>query len=160
MKMKKREHNFSGFTLVELIIVIVLIGILSVVVAPRISIEGFDAEADITRFMINVKYTRHRAMVTGGDWGIILDTSNDRYTIIDDTGIAAQLPSGRDNPIVLSGDLSYTIAGGLINNTVFFNNLGQPTASVDNTDLLLNDITISIGVRNIIIAPNSGGIYE
>lgn len=160
--MKEFCRTRAGFTLVELIIVIVIIGIIALVVVPKLSIDGFDDDAELTRFMTGAKYARHRSMVTGGDWGVVLNVGAGSYTVVDDTGAAAELPSGRANPTVLENGLAVNIVSGqtLDNSAISFNSMGQPIVNTTANDLLTGQVQITIAGRTIIIEPNTGGIYE
>jgi MSHA pilin protein MshC len=150
-----------GFTLVELVIIILIVGIIAVVVAPRFTTSGFNESAELTEFIINAKYARHKAMVTGNLIGIKFD-SNKSYSIVDSAGDVINLPSSEKNPIEIKGSISYTVDSGqtLTNDTVYFNYMGKPLISTNNDDELTGIINININGFNVKIEPYSGGIYQ
>lgn len=51
--LSKRVHNKKGFTLIELIVVIAILGILAAVLIPRFS--GFTAKANQTQALVSAK---------------------------------------------------------------------------------------------------------
>ena len=55
-----------GFTLVELVMVIVLVGILAAVVAPRLDLRGFDSSAAAAELVGAIRYAQTMSMAHGG----------------------------------------------------------------------------------------------
>ncbi len=132
-----------GWTLIELVIIIVLIGILAVVVAPRITTDDFKVEAEVTSLIANIRYAQHKSMVSGGGWSIIFQSNS--YTIKDDAGNIPTLPGG-ENPVTTKYNLSST------QSVVYFDYLGRPAKDNSNSnDKILDNITVTLSNRTIII---------
>jgi len=111
------QNNFQivadsrGFTIIELIMVVVLIGILAVSVVPKfmdtsaISLQGGAAMA-----VADIRYTQELAMSTHAPKTITFTTSETFYTVVSQT---MNLPSR----VSISSGATFT-----------FNSLGEPTA--------------------------------
>ena len=142
----------KGFTLVELIIIIVLVGILAVFVVPKIGIDTFKESADVDRFLSNVRYAQHESMITGQNWRIKI-LSSSQYIVDNDSDDSTlpQLPDGK-NPVNVKTSISSSGA-----NEIFFDYLGRPINSSGN--LITTQTTILIQSVNVIIEPYSGGVY-
>lgn len=133
----------NGWTLVELVIIIVLLGILAVVVAPRISTDDFKVEAEATSLVANIRYAQHKSMVSGGGWSIQFQPNS--YTIRDDSGQIPTLPGG-ENPV----GTKYTISSS--QSVVYFDYLGRPAMDNSNSNNnLLDNVTITLSNRTIMI---------
>ena len=143
-----------GFTLIELIIIIVLAGIISVFIIPRIDIGIFKESADIDQFISNVRFAQHKSMITGTKWRIKIISSK-KYFIDNDTDNNNPFPKlpGGDNPVEVNTSIS---SSGI--NEIYFDFLGRPVNSSGN--LIKTQIIISIGSENIVIEPYSGGVYK
>jgi prepilin-type N-terminal cleavage/methylation domain-containing protein len=150
-------RNNTAFTLIEMIIVIVILGVIAVAVAPKASFDGYKEEADVTRFLTDIKYVQHKSMVTGDNWSIKLNTNS--YELLDKDGNLAEIETG-ENPVNIKGTLSYSIDSGqnLIANRLFFDYLGRPL--IDSNNLLMGKLHIRISGYNLIVEPYSGGIYK
>jgi len=146
--------NRKGFTLVELIIIISIVGILSIVIIPRIEIGTFKEAADIDSFISNIRYAQHKSMVTGNKWRFKI--INSHYYKIDndsnDSNKLPQLPAG-NNPVKVETSISSSGE-----NEIYFDYLGRPLKS--NNQLITNQTIITINSKNIVIEPYSGGVYE
>ena len=142
----------KGFTLIELIITIVLVGILAVFVVPKIGFDTFKESADADRFLSNVRYAQHESMVTGQNWRIKI-VSSSQYIVDNDSDDSTlpQLPDGQ-NPVNVKTSISTSGT-----NEIFFDYLGRPINSSGN--LITTQTTISFQSVNVIIEPYSGGVY-
>jgi len=143
----------KGFTLVELIIILALIGIVSLTIVPKLEMTSFKETADIDTFISNARYAQHNSMVTGNNWRIIISSSENKYTIDNDsinTNDVPKMPGG-DNPVSVDTSISSTLS------EFYWDYLGRPVTSGNN--LITSQINITIGSQNVIIEPYSGGIY-
>jgi len=146
-------NNIKGFTLTELIIVIVIVGILSVFIIPKIEISPFKESADVNTLYSNLRYAQHKSMVTGDNWRVKIISSQNEYIIDNDSNDNNVLPSipAQDNPVKVNTN----IAGSL--NEFYFDFLGEPVDSAG--DKIASEIIITIDTKNIVLEPYSGGIY-
>jgi len=99
-----------GFTLVELIMVVVLIGILAVSVVPKfVDTSAFSLAGGAAMAAADIRYTQELAMGTHSSKTIVFTTSNNFYTVNSQT---VNLPSR----VTISSGATFT-----------FNSLGEPT---------------------------------
>jgi prepilin-type N-terminal cleavage/methylation domain-containing protein len=143
----------KGFTLVELIIVLALMGIVSLTIIPKLEMTSFKESADVDSFISFSRFAQHKSMVTGNSWRIIINSSENKYAIDNDslnTNDLPQIPGG-DNPISVNTSISSDF------NEIYFDYLGRP---VNSSNIIINtEIKVQIGSQNVIIEPFSGGIY-
>ncbi|MCX8084980.1 MAG: hypothetical protein N3C60_08685 [Calditerrivibrio sp.] len=139
----------SGWTLIELVIIILLVGILAVVVGPKLTISDFKEEAELTSLVANIRYAQHKSMVVGGGWSI--EFFSNQYLIKDEDNKTVQLPGG-ENPVKVTSNLSSSA------NKVFFDFLGRPDQdnNSNNNNLFTTPITITFGSTTRKINPQGG----
>lgn len=133
----KASLNNSGFTLVELIVVILLIGILSITVAPRFFTSNIYAERGaVDDLMSALRYTQQLAMNRGG--GIRLVLAANGYTVELTSGVQLRSPDGR-----FPYTKNFPSGVSATPNTVEYNGLGQPVPNATST-LTVGSSTITI----------------
>ncbi|WP_051434362.1 prepilin-type N-terminal cleavage/methylation domain-containing protein [Desulfonatronum lacustre] len=139
-----------GFTLMEVIVVIILLGILAVVAVVRFS--GTDAEdvAAANTLKTHLRYAQIRAMADVVYWGIEIETSN-KYVLIRETGGVPNLP-GESEPYL--ENIPANISP--LTTFRFSPGRGQPIDSGGN--VMGNDQTISVGTQAITITQETGFI--
>jgi prepilin-type N-terminal cleavage/methylation domain-containing protein len=121
-----------GFTLVELIMVVVLIGILAVSVVPKfVDTSGFSLAGGAAMAAADIRYTQELAMGTHSSKTIVFTTSNTYYTVDSQT---VNLPS----KVSISSGATFT-----------FNSLGEPTTGGGST------VTLSAGAETKTITVES-----
>ncbi len=147
-------NKIKGFTLVELIITLVLLGIIAAYVIPRISTQGIKDNAEAMAFISNVRFIQHKSMVEGGYFYIKLDEDENKYFLYSPDDSLIDTPDGK-NPVVVESRLTYS--GPIIDGKIYFNLWGQPESPKGK--LITDKITVSIGSYKVIIEPYSGGVY-
>ena len=149
----------TGFTLVELIVVILLVGILSVAAIPRFfSDDGFKARGIADEIITSIRHAQRLAMTRGAQHRIDVEPtyyyvckSNGNNCAINGTNV--RHPNGQNKYLI---DATKGLPANLITSTIHveFNSLGQP---VDATGALIpNDIDIEIDPFTIRIEEETG----
>ena len=130
----------SGFTLIELVVVILLIGIISFVAAPRFFNSSVIMERSAADELISaLRFTQQMAMSRGG--GIELSTTANSYNVkYTASGTLLKSPDR-------TGDYNKTLSlpsGVTINTvTIAFTGLGEPSPNVDTT-ITIGSYTITV----------------
>ena len=124
--------NSKGFTLVELIMVVVLISILAVSVVPKfLDTSAFSLAGGAAMAAADIRYSQELAMGTHSAKTIVFTTSNTYYTV-DSRNV--NLPS----KVTISSGATFT-----------FNSLGEPTAGGGSS------VTLSAGAETKTITVDS-----
>ena len=119
------KQNSHGFTLIEIVVVLVLIGIISATVFGRSITTGqVNLAGEIAKLRNHIRYPQSLAMKRGETWGFACDASN--YWIF--TGTNRNTSSNQE---VIPGEKSIMISLndlgiGMENFTVFFDSFGRP----------------------------------
>ncbi len=74
----------SGFTLIEILVVVVILGIASAIVIPQIGARGdLKASAGARVIMADLMYAQNRAIATQTWHYVKFDTAGNRYSVLD-----------------------------------------------------------------------------
>lgn len=142
---KTNDHN--GFTMIELIVVIILVGIISVFMVPRFfAINVFAERRAVDEIITALRYTQQLAMNRGENHRLQINPNNYAYQ--------------RFNTITTNWETIRNPDGGVLNayprnivlvaTTVTFDQLGQPVPNTDPAQ------TVNIGARTITIEVDTG----
>ncbi len=158
----KMNRNNRGFTLVEVTVVVVLIGIIAAAVFARsISTDQINLVGQVDKIRNHIRYAQSIAMKRNEVWGITCDTT--QYWLFDiTTSNAVKLPGATADRISLA-DLGVSM------NTfdVYFDRLGIPYdryASEDDNDPITpgDPMTIIISAgsesKTLTVTPQTGFI--
>lgn len=137
----------SGFTLIELIIVIVLIAILSIVVGPKIFTSGYKDKADQIKFATIVRYAQHEAMVRGG--GVCVGFNSSNY-YVEEGSNKILVPGEKSKDIGVEKSINSSVS------PICFDFMGEPVK--DNGSKIMDNTTITIDGKKVIITPIAGGV--
>lgn len=99
--MKKTcRHNSMGFTLIEIIAVLAILGILSLAVASRLNTTSTDLLTLQTAMKSHIRYAQSKAMQSKDSiWGIRFDRAASEYWLFNcDTGDACSWSTARTIP--------------------------------------------------------------
>jgi len=163
-----RALNHKGFTLTELVMVIILVSIIAVFAAPRLSnVSITESGVFKDKLRADIRYAQNLAMTQNQRYRVYINTAPgptpNGYAVMNDAngnGIwgeaneIAQDPAGGGNLVVVLNSGTYagitvsTPAGGYIE----FDSLGQPTAGAGAV------LTISPGGSTITITSQTGAV--
>jgi len=155
----KSNESRWGFTLIELVMVIVIIGIIAVVATPKLlSVSDTRVRKDSKMMLNYLTMTQELAMSRSESYGVCLDTSNSRYTVnrTDCTNTANIItsPEDRVSPLTIDYDSTLTIIPATTT-SIFFDYLGRPTPGGATLTFSSGNLSITIEIE-----PNTGYIHE
>ena len=159
--MKNCLKRNSGFTILEVVTVLAILGIISALAVSTISINMDDTKRDeqLNVLKTHLRYAQARAMNSSSEWGIKFDTTNSKYWLFKGTAQTTKirLPGeekkvGAEDKLVIMSNLTITS----IVDFVAFNTLGSPVDADGN--LVNTDIIITTSGEAITIKANTGFI--
>ena len=162
----ENQLRSPGFTLVELIVVMLVLGILAAVFIPRSGNDAIILSTQAEQFAADIRYVQSLAMTQG--WSGVsprryrINFTATTYNFTDVSGVAVPHPSGTPGSIVFAGGVSISPfpAPTLPNNVVSFDGLGRPYTDLNATTPLASTATISLArggaTRAVQIFPETG----
>ena len=150
----KAGKPLSGFTLVELTVVIVIAGILAVFIAPQFNLQGYENTRASVELIQGIRYAQFQSLYRSAtpDFQIAIGTSG--FTVMDSGGNALPDPV---NPSVV-----YTRAfnGVTISptGTISFDGRGQPTCTGGLSCAIANE-TITVAGDTITLERFTGFVH-
>ena len=148
-------RNNHGFTWIELIVVIMILGIISAVVAGSMMSSDTELAARTEVIKTHLRYAQTRSMNSNTVWYIQFG-SNSYFLSKKGDGNPKLLPGGDSPTITLPSGMSITTG------TLSFDDWGKPCTDTDAQIAQATDRTLTVtdgsGSRSIIITKNTGFI--
>lgn len=141
----------KGFTLVELVMIIVLMGILAVSVSVKWP-SGMKEKTAAYELKRAIRFAQHVAMTRSYDsakpWGI--EANGTTYSVRQKSGAFAEDPGGDEFPKTLMGEVSF-----LAPKSVWFNRFGEPLDNSGNS--ITAPVTFNLSGSNLVkVYPQTG----
>jgi len=146
-----------GFTILEIVAVLLLLSILATVAGTRFSTSAIELQATVDRLKGHIRYAQSRAMNSETHWGINLP--GDRYSLFNNDNVAniVRLPGEKEDEIALPS--GYAVTAG----TLVFDTWGTPftdaAAAAANKQSVTRAFTVTAPSgesAQISIEPNTG----
>ncbi len=161
----QHQHKNDGFTILEVVLVLVLIGIFSVIAIYRHSATDATLVAPTEVLKSHLRYAQARAINTEIIWGIQYDGTN-YWLFKKKAGINPEtklLPGENTLLIDLSKDGISILEGSTGSFRVSFDEWGRPCSDTNCQNLLNSNMQLNISKdfqtpRQIIITKNTGFI--
>ena len=143
--MKQYSSN-NGFTLIELIMVILLVGILSAIVIPKISLDSFKRTGGFQQGIAMIRFGQKTAIASGCDVVVSLNTTACSLTFSGCTGANIPNPATGNTNFCTSSNPGVSPAVSFT-----FDKIGAPTAQQ----------TINFGGGQVVtVEANTGFTHE
>jgi prepilin-type N-terminal cleavage/methylation domain-containing protein len=145
-----RRWTVRAFTLFELILVLVLIGVIAAVAVPRIMDPGIAADTSIhDRMRIHLRYAQAQALGEGTAWGI--RSRNGEYWLFRVGAV--------DTPVRIIGEQDLRIAAAQVPDfDVVFDRWGRPFSAATPVGNTTSAVSIAVADRTIDILADTGFI--
>lgn len=154
----------KGFTLIELIVVIILISILAVTVVPKfLSSKGFEEYSYRDELIVKLRAIQLRTMQqTDGNVCHNIKVEASEISLLETVGTACGTGNaGESTTVTITNDhvVSFSISGGLSNFS--FSSLGRPEAVGCGDATTLCSITLTVsGESDLVIEINQEGFIH
>ncbi len=148
-----------GFTLIELIMVIIIVGMIAIVVTPQWTATSLSLEYQARQLLEDVRYAQALSIVSGQRYRWV-GTSSATYQITNESGVAILFPSGSSS-ITLTGGITISSYTNLPSSLIAFDSFGAPytTTAIPGTALASTAVitlTAQGATRSIQIIPQTG----
>jgi MSHA pilin protein MshC len=156
-------YRLTGFTLIEMVMVLILIGVLAVVLVPRAPSKGaltFAGQAQ--QLASDIRYVQTLSMTRGQRYCLNLTGTGYRMTTSNcSTSVGVEHPTGAVFPITLEGvTLSWTNLPGAL---ITFTGKGIPYTDVAASTALAANAVITLsgdgGTGYVCVTPATGRVF-
>ena len=173
----RRSGGVGGFTLIEMVAVLVIVGIMSLTAAPVLSgMSSARQSAGASQMLLDINLARQTAVARGVRTWVVFDSANDTYTlyaepsgnpgkanrvVMTDPVTGSQYVTDLANGIFTGGGITGVniSIGGAPTSEVGFDYLGRSVGADEN--LLQSDGTIDLaGNHQITILARTGYCYQ
>jgi prepilin-type N-terminal cleavage/methylation domain-containing protein len=152
--------NMKGFTLIELVIVLLLVAILASYVAPRLDLGIFRQSGFEQLAMATIRFGQKKAMASGCDINVSINPAsctvqwNGTPALVGCLALNTPIPNPAtgENNFCDPNDATPQDASDLPT-TIRFDNIGRPTATI-------GDLSINLGSTTIFIESETGFSHE
>jgi prepilin-type N-terminal cleavage/methylation domain-containing protein len=162
MNMIYAHVKTAGFTLVELIVVIVIIGIISMMAVPMMSSAAdMQARSAANRMAADLDYAKSLAMTHQKAFSVVFNPGNETYDIREtatDTVVEDPMRPGRDYVVDFANDSNLSRVNIVqsnfdadLSNAVTFNYLGAPYRG--------KGLTTALGVGRVTLQADTFTLY-
>ncbi|EKD71877.1 MAG: hypothetical protein ACD_46C00080G0012 [uncultured bacterium] len=159
ISLNKQFITAHGFTLIELIFIVMIFGIIAINVVPLWTSTAIGLDVEARRILQDIRYVQALSVTTGERYRWVM-LSSSSYAITNEAGSAIVLPSG-GTTLTLTNGVTIGSLSNLPNNLIAFNSQGIPyiDSSIPGTALSATaGIPVTLGgqTRTISIAPQTG----
>ncbi|MCD4675770.1 MAG: type II secretion system GspH family protein, partial [Desulfobacula sp.] len=91
--------NINGFSLIEVVSVLLLLSIVSIIIVPRLFNTGADDAVTIDKIKTHLRYAKLRSMNSQVKWGVKFDNTSHAYWLFN-----TDVPNDEDDKIAFPGE--------------------------------------------------------
>lgn len=157
---------FRGYTIIELVLIIIIVGTLAYVFVPRSSIDDTRAAAAGRKLLADLRYAQQLANTTQSRSGMVITANS--YSVFTNNASASTVTdpfTGGLFTVNMTGNFAgVTLSTGITNGIVRFDSLGVPYQGTDAGQTALaaagtiNVLSGSTPIGMITIQPTTGQI--
>ena len=142
-------HNKKGFSLIELVVVIVMLGVLAAVIFPRLNLTSFQQTGFFQQALSAIRHAQKLAVSSRCDVAVVINAGG---CTLSWSGTPAGCPNTVINNIAsgLANFCANGTAEGTPTATITFDNIGRPDA----------EKTIVFGSRTLRVEAETGFAHE
>lgn len=155
-----QKYTQKGFTIIELVMVVVLVGVMILVVSNIFTRTPIELDSQTRRLVNDLRFMQHKAMSRNIQTRI--NFSSTQYTLTEADGTTAiNQPALNTNVVTLPNGV--TLSTNLPGNMLVYNGLGKPFTDTSGTELTVTaTITLTAGssTETVNISPDTGRVVQ